>query len=293
MYGPALQPNASAINVLLNIIRQGFLRAGWSFRKKRATIYGPHPVVCFTEMPFDEVVDHARSRAYDRLITPYGVALLRDELFEVGGRPVIYGLSGGHRESREGEIPMWQRGFRCLVEDCGIGLHEQYRYVATRLNGTSPIDWMQEREWRWALAQPDERIPGLPLWLLHSNQAFSQIGVFVKTSHEVACVMDQLNLLYDSNSNKLGSPVDKRSMLNTRVISVEEISTIPNLQTIPFEDLPFRRLERTLELSAATIENVKQTRGNEVRKRISSRALQLELGFMPQTNNLLASGANG
>lgn len=88
------ESDACAITVLKKIVSDGFLRAGWSFRKGRATTYGPRPSVCFTEMPLYALLDYAKKRSHSGFVDTYAIALKREELFQAGGRPVIYGLTG-------------------------------------------------------------------------------------------------------------------------------------------------------------------------------------------------------
>ncbi|RPJ86784.1 MAG: hypothetical protein EHM18_04440 [Acidobacteria bacterium] len=248
-YG-TLEPDAPAISVLQNIVRQGFLRAGWSFRDQKATIYGPWPVVCFTEMPFYALLDYARTRSNDGLVSTYGIALLRSELFAAGARPVIYGLSTAHKEA-DGADPYAGKGFRCLAQSCALGLEEQYRYVATRLTGSRPIDWTHEREWRWPLAEPDQWVPGLPVWLNHEKQTFSQVVVFVNTGEEVDQILGQLKLLHDRSSNQFDSSVDRALAARARVISLEELREFANLETVRFDELPFHQLKKIPRVKAS------------------------------------------
>lgn len=46
-----IDENASAFDVLLKILHDGFIHSGWSLRNLIPTIYGPKSAVCFTEMP--------------------------------------------------------------------------------------------------------------------------------------------------------------------------------------------------------------------------------------------------
>ena len=46
-----IEPDAMPFSVLLKILHDGYIRAGWSIRNGKPTIYGPTPAVCFTEMP--------------------------------------------------------------------------------------------------------------------------------------------------------------------------------------------------------------------------------------------------
>lgn len=92
-----IDEDASAINVLMKILHDGYIRSGWAFRKNRPTIYGPFSAVCFTEMPLGSLIHYARKR--NKYVGTYGIALKRNELFGVGGRQVIYGLSTQHIET--------------------------------------------------------------------------------------------------------------------------------------------------------------------------------------------------
>lgn len=101
-----LAPDADAMRVLSKIVDDGHIRAGWSFRGRRPTIYGPRAAVCFTEMPLYAFLAYAKDRADERHVHTYGIALPKRELFRAGARPVIYGLSGNHAE-----VPMPDRGY--------------------------------------------------------------------------------------------------------------------------------------------------------------------------------------
>jgi hypothetical protein len=48
---PRVEPDADAFAALLNILWSGYIRAWWALRAGKATVYGPRPAVCFTEMP--------------------------------------------------------------------------------------------------------------------------------------------------------------------------------------------------------------------------------------------------
>jgi hypothetical protein len=169
------EPDAYPISVLERILGDGHLRASWSVRRGKPTIYGPRPAVCFTEMPLGALVEYAQTRGDESNVAAFGIAVPRDEAFAVGARPVIYGLSTGHREIRSKWVVP-----RYLDPECGIGEHEQYRYVALNLGRTPRrIDWMHEREWRWCDVEDTLDVPGLPLWLKDGPQ-FSTVLVVVK-----------------------------------------------------------------------------------------------------------------
>lgn len=161
-----IDADASAFEVLKKILHDGFIHSSWSMRNLTPSIYGPKSAVCLTEMPLYALLEYAKVRGErSGYVGNYGLAFKRNELFNAGARPVIYGLTGTFKEAEYDEKSVCQG--RLLDESCGIGKHEQYRYVSTILHKKKgkTIDWTHEREWRWAL--PDDRygVPGLPFFL--------------------------------------------------------------------------------------------------------------------------------
>lgn len=57
-----IDEEASAINVLMKILHDSYIRSGWAFRKNRPIIYGPFSAVCFTEMPLGSLINYAHTR---------------------------------------------------------------------------------------------------------------------------------------------------------------------------------------------------------------------------------------
>lgn len=220
-----IEDDAYAFAVLLKILDDGHIRANWSYRNGKPTIYGPRAAVCFTEMPLYALMDYAQWRDNEYAVDFYGVAVLRDELFRFGGRPAIYGLSSSHKEATEGD-PYYRYGGRTLAYECGIAPHEQYRYVSTRLGCSSRIDWTHEREWRWTKDFKNDLfdIPGLPLWLADGGVQFSSILIIVSNSEEVSMFLDKMKEYHDSGSNNYDLQFNRDILRNTRVISLEEIS---------------------------------------------------------------------
>lgn len=233
---------ASAFQVLLKILHDGFLHAGWSYRNGCPTIYGPRSAVCFTEMPLHAFLKYADDRGEKTgLISKYAIALQRNELFQAGGRQVIYGLSVPHVESDGFETGVYQG--RCLsIRRTGLGLKEQYRYVATRLDSEKFIDWTHEREWRWPLPDDELGVPGLPLFLDEpQGRFFSEILVFVESVEEKTEVLNFLKSLYDSGSWNNGMEYDIEMIKRVKVMSLEEILQIEdiNMSMVKIENLPF------------------------------------------------------
>jgi len=164
-----LEPDAAPMGVLHKIVTDGHIRASWSFRNGKPTIYGPRAAVCFTETPLYALVDYAKRRR-GTAVDSYAIGLLKSELFRAGGRPVIYGLSGAHVERDITSRP-WPRK---LKDSCGIAESEQYRYVATSMSTERPIDWTHEREWRWVDHRDACSCPGIPVWISDEPCVFSQ-----------------------------------------------------------------------------------------------------------------------
>ncbi|MGY5353634.1 hypothetical protein [Wenyingzhuangia sp. IMCC45467] len=123
---------------LINIIKEGGLRAGVSYRNRKKTIYGKSPVVCLTEMPLINFIQYSKSRNNKR-ITNYAIALLKKDVYSYGGRPVISGLSNDNNFS-------FENIFNRIIDPNVIPYKEQYRYV--KLDLEKGNDWTHEREWR-------------------------------------------------------------------------------------------------------------------------------------------------
>jgi hypothetical protein len=229
-----LSSHANALGVLLKILDDGHIRRGWSLRGERATIYGPKAACCFTEMPLYAILDYAKARGSSKSVLPYGIGLPRHEFFRAGGRPVIYGLSGEHRETHGPGLP------RLLHPSCGIAPQEQYRYVAMCLDDERRIDWTHEREWRWCDPSNSCRCPGLPIWLAEEPISFTRSLIFVNEEREVTIVLDKIKELYDAGSSDYSDIYSKKALADARVFSVERLVSLGELSRL--DDLPSHRL---------------------------------------------------
>lgn len=129
----------SIFSSLINIIKEGGLRASRSFRKRKATVYGGDPVVCLTEMPLINFIQYIKDRNDKYKFSEYGIAILKKEAFKNKGRPVISGLSYDNKFE-------FENNDKRILHPNILPYKEQYRYVKLDLvNGT---DWTHEREWR-------------------------------------------------------------------------------------------------------------------------------------------------
>ncbi len=125
-------------------IRHGHLWATWSLRKDVRTIYGPHPAICFTEMPTAAFLEASVVRQKQgQKISSFALTFPKDQMFSLGARPVIYGLSIPH------SLPSGADGGPRTMDPTLLPLHEQYRYVTYSPGGSYRVDWTHEREWRW------------------------------------------------------------------------------------------------------------------------------------------------
>lgn len=244
----SIEEDAPAFSVLKKILHDGFIKSSWSLRDMRPTIYGPKSAVCFTEMPLYALLVYARSRRASGYVGNHGIAFRRNELFAAGARPVIYGLSTPHKETGTDEKGVC-RG-RLLSADTGIGIQEQYRYVATDLpkvygRGHKFIDWTHEREWRWALPYDILGVPGLPFFLSKKYaDFFTEIIIIVPTDEEMEDVLMHLKTLYDAGSTNAGREYDCPKIAAARVLSLESIARMQSMDIsyMKIDDLPVKQM---------------------------------------------------
>lgn len=152
-------------DVLKNIIKEGGLRANLSFRNGKATIYGDNPVICFTEMPLINFLEYVRLRHNNTRITHYGVAMLKKDIYENGGRPVISGLSVEKFEYLDPK--------KRIIKPEILPLEEQYRYVKFNLF----TDWTHEREWRIVCNRKEKKFTLLDDYHLDSFETYG-VNIF-------------------------------------------------------------------------------------------------------------------
>ena len=191
----------SPMFLLRNAVRLGRIWATWSMRSGRRTIYGPHPAVCFTDMPLAAFIEFGTERARKgEAMSSYGLVFRKPALFEEGARPVIYGLSAPPRLSRDGGGPR-------IIPPADLPLGEQYRYVAY---APGRVDWTHEREWRWKSVQelPDREfdlppndgseIPGLDL----NSPLLKGLGAIVKTAQQAERLIHDVLMVTDRSGKR-------------------------------------------------------------------------------------------
>lgn len=231
---PLLDFELSAFEVLLRIIDDGYLQTSWSLREKangdvEPTIYGRRSALCFTEMPLHALIDYQSKREGSGYVEKYAIVVKKREFFAAGGRKVISGLSAQHRElHRHLDDSYFCRN---LSPECGLGEHEQYRYVAMNIGSGKYVDWSHEREWRWTKDyHANSFTPGLELWLEQREcdprreNSFSEIIIMTETDHQVPIVANKLLSLYDSGRNEFGILFDKQRLRSTKVTSFSRVA---------------------------------------------------------------------
>ncbi len=199
----------SPLFLLRSAIRHGWMWSTWSLRGGARTVYGPYPAVCFTEMPTAAFLETSVARLKKKQkISSYALTFPKDQMFDLGARPVIYGLSGNPK------IPSGKGGGPRFLSDCALPEGEQYRFVTyAPTGGRWSIDWTHEREWRWCLTDKDaiakfeaeieemgivdyvKDIPGLDLY----SGTIKGIGVIVNTKEEAGMVIHDVLSLVDQD----------------------------------------------------------------------------------------------
>lgn len=221
--------NSSALDALFLMrcsIRHNKIFATWSYRNARPTIYGKSPAVCFTDMPlaaFIQTSEERRRRGEN--IGRYALVLPKTDIFKLGARPVIYGLSSEHREVFNSNKK--QR----ILSGKNLPPHEQFRYVAFNLEDERPIDWTHEREWRWPyrgneshfgpngeVKESLEELPGLNL----KEALIEGAGILVQDKEDVRKVIFDILTLVDSGAIR-------RSMFKF-IISIGEIGSFGDIR---------------------------------------------------------------
>lgn len=140
---------------LIVILRCGYLKPGFGVRssiydtskRKRPTVKGPYPAVCFTEQTLGNFIKSCQ--ALINRYSPYGIALHKRALYSYGGRPVIYGTENVLGQILPPDDPNYEEG----KQICKDGLPREHQYLWVRYEPVPNsdgyvIDWMHEREWR-------------------------------------------------------------------------------------------------------------------------------------------------
>jgi len=254
-----IEDDISAFYILKKILIDWYIQTFWSIRNGKSTIYWPKSVVCFTEMPLYSLLEYVTKRADKSSVNHYGIAFLKNELFWFWARPIIYWVSTDHKEANENDI-FFGKWLRTLSSNLWIGLKEQYRYVYTNLNWGKKIDWIHERERRWADIEEKYSVPWIPFLLEESKKYLAKIIILVSNKEEENEILELLRTLYDSKNNDYWYTYNIDLIKNTFVISIETIlNNWIDISKIKLETIDFKSFNnlKDIEVSNELITKVK------------------------------------
>lgn len=253
---PLVQPEHFAFNsavegtvwpplfLLRCAVRSHRLWATWSIRNGIRTIFGPHPAVCFSEMPLAAYLETSGKReAAGQAMSGYALTFPKSAMHALGANPVIYGLTNRHTA-----LPSGADARPRLFPECVLPEQEQYRYVTYNPTGPHTVDWLHEREWRWpfqgslvkvereleehGMVSSASDIPGFDF----SHKDLRGIGIIVKTEEDAAKLEYDVLALVDRGvvhrkhfdhilirdrlpaSHELYGPVDVQSAIDASLI---------------------------------------------------------------------------
>jgi len=280
---PAIQPEQFAFNsyvegtvwpalfLLRCAVRSHRLWATWSVRKGVRTVFGPHPAVCFSEMPLAAFLESSRAReAAGQAMSGYALTFPKAAMHAAGANPAIYGLTG-----RNVLLPSGVDGGPRIFASEVLPLQEQHRYVTYNPSGPYKVDWMHEREWRWpyrgslesleqelaefGIVSDASDIPGFDF----ANQAIRGIGIIVKTNdearklkHDVLALIDRGVVHRDHFDHIL---VHEQLPDTANVISPEDVQAAIDLSLLTFSghfDLPDADVKEIVADFSARVRNI-------------------------------------
>lgn len=244
---------------LINIIEEGGIRGSRSFRNNKATVYGGHPVICFTEMPLLNLVQYIQDRDDRYKFTEYGIALLKKEVFVNKGRPVISGLSS------DGKFE-FQDSKRRILKSSILPYHEQYRYV--NLDMTNGTDWTHEREWRIKCdyeekdfsVRDDNTLDVYLTWGINvfSDYLFSEAIIIIKTVDEAIAVQQivqkQLDCGYAKGGQEFCSKI--KYLIIDKAINYMKNNSITAIENLPSDTFYNHSYEKISEEEKRKIRSI-------------------------------------
>lgn len=224
---------------LVNIIKEGGLRFGYSFRNKKTTLYGDSPVICFTEMPFSNYLEYVSKRKDKSKVSSYGIAFRKADLYKLGARPAIYGLSKNILIDYEAK-----KNYERILNPKILPYEEQYRLVSFNLDETNKSDWTHEREWRLKLNKEEHdllfyekegiaycEIPGIHIF--DKQKSIQETIIITQKKDEALSLNERIQILLDSESNNYDVPVNNK----IRILVIEEYLKSSS-QILDISDLP-------------------------------------------------------
>jgi hypothetical protein len=227
--GERVRPGLSRLK---DILRSGFLAPTTAPRttiqkNRNHTVRGPHPAVCFTEQPLEQI-PKTLAITDGASYQPYGIAFNKVDLFKYGGRPVIYGDNDVFNSLNDDLKYLWVCYRPIKAEDLGY-----------------PNDFTFEREWRCRVPDTDWYLPwehtlkGIPLllpddfrrvakevkqdrWRLR-NERFPDFRIIVQRDTEVKVVRDFLEELKPKVGARTYFKVYFAAVKRAQIISMEHV----------------------------------------------------------------------
>jgi len=260
-YFPLIEGEISSqYDCLTNIIEEGGLRASCSFRNGKATIYGADPVICFTEMPLLNLLQYAASQNNTSRVSEYGIALLKKEVYNLGARPVIYGLSNDNKFK-------YEDGNKKIISPEILPYCEQYRFVNLNLNTDGYTDWTHEREWRIKCSEPNYYlsisdddylnticVKGLNIF---TDLFFSEVVIILKTIEEAEevrkIVQQQLDSGYARGGDEFNTKI--RFLVIDNSIKFLNTTEINSIEDLPKDSYYIHEYESISEIDKEMIRN--------------------------------------
>jgi hypothetical protein len=222
----------SGLSRLKAILRCGFIRPTTAPRttlqkNRNHTVRGPHPAVCFTEQPLEQIpitlanIDGASYQAY-------GIAFNRVDLYNYGARPVVYGDHNLFGSLNDDLKYLWVHFRPIGVNDAGY-----------------PNDFSFEREWRCRVTAKSVHLPwehavqGVPLllpddfrrvakevepdcWKLKARR-FPDFRILVQRDSEVDVVRDFLGDLRPEPGAQAYFKIYYAAVKKAQIISMEHV----------------------------------------------------------------------
>jgi hypothetical protein len=237
------QGSASERHVFKEILDDGIIRPTFApIRSKVAgttsnTVRGPDPAVCLTEQPLSAVLV-TRKCASSRY-SAFGIAYHKYALFQMGGRPVIYGPDAILGNRIEKHDPDYEQG----KEIYAGGLPKDLQYLFVRYKPTIgdgyPIDFTWEREWRIKCHD------GLPVYLQNWEAGY--------TAETPVCA---LVVQKDEDAAKVRKYLEARAVEGVaRAGKLKRIVSLETAARMPMSEINWQRVSSSKRKPSTPLES--------------------------------------
>lgn len=228
----------TALENLLSIISDGYIKSGNSIRNGRTTLYGVEKVVCFSQQPLWAFKITAEASNNEANIDQYGLIFHKEDLFAEGAMPVIYGLE---------RLELQDIKNRMQLKSCSVNEEEYFRIITFVPNpkSNSYIDWTHEREWRWSKHNTNFTLPAS---FCNSDKGMSQgrVHIIVKQEEDVKRVQTHVKDLvekYNQNPEPEKAEWIKHLKSESKIIIMTNIDTTKDLKDARLDSIDTNTLE--------------------------------------------------